>query len=787
MSLARGGPDVQEVSACAAAGGAGGAAVDIREIVSQLTLEEKASLCSGRNFWTTKGVARLGIEPYMLTDGPHGLRKQSSSGEVVELHDAVPATCFPTGAGLAATWNRALVEEVGAALGRESQAEAVGVILGPGVNIKRSPLCGRNFEYFSEDPLLAGELAKHHVRGIQAQGVGASVKHFAANNQETRRMTVDALVDERTLREIYLPAFEIAVREAQPWTVMCSYNKVNGTFVSENRWLLTEVLKEEWGHEGVVVSDWGAVDDRVASLAAGLELEMPGHGGSTDREIVEAVRAGRLDPAVLDAAVTRLLRLYVRVVEGRRAGATFDRAAHHALARRVAGESLVLLKNEGGVLPLPKTAKVAFLGAFARQPRYQGGGSSHVRPTRLDTAHEAAVQLLAGRGQVVYAQGYDLAGERPDPKLLDEARDAAAASDAAVVFIGLTDVLESEGFDRKHLRIPESHVALVEAVAQVQPRLVVVLSNGSPVEMPWLGKARAVLEGYLGGQAGGAAAVDALFGEVNPSGKLPETFPRRLEDCSAHVNFPGDEARVFYGEGLFVGYRHHDAADVEPLFPFGHGLSYTTFEYAGLALDKDRMDEGETLTVSLRVKNTGAVAGQEVVQLYVTDDRASVVRPPKELKGFEKVALAPGEEKTVRFTLGRRAFAFWDVEVHAWRVEAGTFTLRVGSSSRALRLSAKVQVDAPPPARTYGPNTTMGEVLEHPATATWAERLAHRYYETLGTYAPGTPEAVMTEAMLREMPMRNLVRLGRALTPEQLQRALDVLNGKAPPAELPAI
>jgi beta-glucosidase len=774
--------------------------MDVRGVLAQLTLEEKASLCSGQNFWSTKAVARLGIASYLMTDGPHGLRKQAGSGEVVELHDSVPATCFPTGAGLAATWNRALIEEVGAALGREARAEGVGVVLGPAINIKRSPLCGRNFEYLSEDPYLAGELAKHHVRGIQGQGVGASVKHFAANNQERNRMLVDVVADERTLREIYLAAFEIAVRESQPWTVMCSYNKLNGTYASEHRWLLTEILKEEWGHTGLVVSDWGAVDDRVAALAAGLELEMPGHGGSTDREIVEAVRAGRLDPAVLDAAVERILTLHARVMEGRQGGggaaaaeapltpsSSKGEAAHHALARRVAAESMVLLKNEGGVLPLPRSGKIAFLGAFARQPRYQGGGSSHVRPTRLDTAHEAALQLLAGRGQVVYAPGYDLASAAPSHALLEEAREVAAGCDAAVVFVGLTDLFESEGFDRTHLRIPEGHVALVEAVAEVQPRLVVVLSNGSPVEMPWLGAARAVLEGYLGGQAGGAAAVDVLFGEVNPSGKLPETFPRRIEDNSAHRNFPGDARRVFYGEGLFVGYRHHDAAKIEPLFPFGHGLSYTSFAYADLALDREAVTEDEELTVTLRVKNTGRVAGREVVQLYVRDDAASVVRPEKELKGFEKVALAPGEEKTVRFALGRRAFAFWDVEAGAWRVETGTFTILAGSSSRDLRLSARVHVGARPRARSWDRNASMGELLDHPATAAWAARLAGKFFETLGRYAPGTAEAAMTEAMLREMPLRNMVRLAHALRPEQLGAVLDVLDGRAPASALPDV
>jgi beta-glucosidase len=762
--------------------------VEIREILSKLNLEEKASLCSGQDFWTTKAIERLGIGSYVLTDGPHGLRKQATRSDRVGLHEAVPATCFPPGVGLAATWNRALAEAVGEALGRECQAEGVGVILGPGVNIKRSPLCGRNFEYLSEDPYLAGELARHQVKGIQSQGVGASVKHFAANNQETARMLVDAIVDERTLREIYLPAFEAVVTGSQPWTVMCSYNRLNGTYASQHRWLLTELLKEEWGHTGLVVSDWGAVDDRAEALAAGMELEMPGDGGAGDAEIVEAVRAGRLDPAVLDRAVERILTLHARVVEGRRPGAQVDAAAHHALARRVAGEGIVLLRNEGAVLPLPRAGRIAFLGAFARRPRYQGGGSSHIRPTRLDTAHEAAVRLLAGHGEVTYAPGYDPATETVDAEQIREARRAAAAADAAVVFIGLTDRFESEGFDRRHLRIPDNHVALLEAVAEVQPRLAVVLSNGSPIEMPWLARAPAVLEACLGGQAGGSAVVDVLFGEVNPSGKLAETFPVRLEDSPATLSFPGDRDRVEYREGLFVGYRYHDAARVAPLFPFGHGLSYTTFEYSGLSLDRASMDERETLNVSVRVKNTGRLAGQEVVQLYVRDEAASVVRPEKELKGFEKVALAPGEEKVVRFALSRRAFAFWDLRTHAWKVEPGDFTILVGASSRDLRLTGRVTVRAHAPApRVFDRNASFAEALEHPATAAWAREVRERFLDRVGKYDPGTPEAAMMEAMVRELPLRVLVRLGRVLSPAQLTTLVDVMNGKAPASALPPL
>jgi beta-glucosidase len=759
--------------------------VDVKKTVAAMTLEEKASLCSGQDFWTSKAVERLGIRAYMLTDGPHGLRKQATSGDAVGLHASVPATCFPSGAGLAASWNRGLLEEVGAALGRESRAEDVGVILGPAVNIKRSPLCGRNFEYLSEDPYLAGELAKHHVRGVQSQGVGASVKHFAANNQEARRMAVDVRVDERTLREIYLPAFEITVKESQPWTVMCAYNKVNGTYCAQHRWLLTEVLREEWGHTGVVVSDWGAVDDRVESLRAGLDLEMPGNGGLTDRALVEAVRAGELDEAVLDAALERILGLYARVEEGRRPGGGFEQDAHHALARRVAGESLVLLKNEGGLLPLARSGQVAFLGAFAAQPRYQGGGSSHMKPTRLDTALAEARLLLAGKAEVTYAPGYDALDPAPDPARIVEAVAVARRADVAVVFIGLTDALESEGFDRTHLGLPASHVALLEAVLAAQPRTAVVLQNGAPVEMPWLSRVPAVLEGYLAGQAGGGATADVLFGEVNPSGRLPETFPVRLQDNPSYLNFPGDADRVDYREGLFVGYRHYDSVAVAPLFPFGFGLSYTTFAYSGVTVDRPRVTDAETVEVRVKVKNTGKRAGQEVVQLYVRDDQATVVRPAKELRGFEKVSLAPGEEKEVRFTLGKRAFAFWDDRVHDWRVEPGTFTVLLGAGSRDLRGEAKVTLtSAAPSGRRYDRNTLLAELLDHPLVGPAATAMKDAVVGRMGDYPPGSAEALMMEAVARELPLRNVVRMGRALTEAELAVLLDVLNGAQPPEAL---
>lgn len=752
----------------------------IDQLLKELTLEEKASLCSGKDFWTTKAVERLGIPSWMMTDGPHGLRKQPSGGDAGVL-GGIPATCFPSGVGLASSWNRELIEEVGRAIAREAKANQVGVVLGPAVNIKRSPLCGRNFEYLSEDPFLAGEMAKHHILGVQSQGIGASIKHFAANNQERLRMTIDAVVDERTLREIYLPAFEAAVKGAQPWTVMCSYNRINGTYAAENRWLLTEVLKEEWGHTGIVVTDWGADNDRVAGLKAGQELEMPGNGGLTDADLVKAVKGGTLPTGVLDKSVGRVLTLTQKVVENLDPKAVYDAGAHHALARKAAAEGMVLLKNEGSLLPL-KAQRIALVGAFARQPRYQGGGSSHITPTRIDDAlTEFRVQAPAGV-EVVFAEGYSLKNDGSQPALIAEARAAAEAAEVAVVFIGLSDNLESEGFDRTHLGLPAGHVALLEGVLEVQKNVVVVLSNGSPVEMPWIDQVPAVLEGYLGGQAWGGAVVDLLLGKAVPSGKLAETFPLRIEDNSAFLNFPGDAKKVEYREGIFVGYRHHDAARVAPLFPFGHGLSYTTFSYGPLVPDKTTLTDAQTLTVKVAVTNSGSVAGAEVVQLYVGDRRASVLRPVRELKGFAKVFLAPGETKTVTLSLQKRAFAFWSAEVHDWVVETGEFELSAGSSSRDLRSFATITVrTTTPDSVRYDHNTTLGELADHPVGGLFVRTVMKKMEAVFGTYEPGSAEERMMRTMVAEMPLRNLVRMsGGQMPPLVLDLLLGVLNGLQP-------
>lgn len=665
---------------------------EIREIIDRMSLEEKAALCSGRDFWHTEPVDKAGLPSVLLTDGPHGLRKQKGDfgGFSTDSHES---TCFPTASCLASSWDRELLREVGEALGEECVEQDVAVLLGPGANIKRSPLCGRNFEYFSEDPLLSGELAGAMIQGIQSKGAGASLKHFAVNNQESNRMTIDALVDERALREIYLAGFETAVKKGKPHTVMCSYNRVNGTYASQNRFLLTEILRNEWGFDGVVVSDWGAVSDRVAALQAGLDLEMPGPCPENDRAIVDAVRSGKLDESVLDEAVARILRLVLRYQSGRKEKNEIDREAHHRLAVKAAAEGAVLLKNEDGILPLRKGMRVALIGEFAKHPRYQGAGSSLVKPWRLENAYDQGVRLDY-HSSITYSRGYDIRSDKPDQKLIEEACEAAKAADVAIILAGLTDDYESEGFDRTHMKMPPSHNILISEVAKANPNVVVVLCNGAPVEMPWIDEVKAVLELYLSGQGGGTALWKLLYGEANPCGKLAETFPRRLEDCPCSAWFPMGPKAVEYRESIYVGYRYYDTAGVEPLFPFGHGLSYTRFEYCDLVLESGRITDGDKLNLSFKIKNTGTMAGKEIAQVYVRDVESTIFRPDKELKEFVKVSLEPGEEKVVRISLDSRAFAFYDARSGKWKVESGEFEILVGASSRDIRLKARVLVES---------------------------------------------------------------------------------------------
>ncbi|MEU6412049.1 glycoside hydrolase family 3 C-terminal domain-containing protein [Microbispora sp. NPDC046933] len=674
--------------------------------LNALTLEQKASLLSGRDFWTTKPLEEAGIPSITLCDGPHGVRREAGGSDHLGLNESIPATCFPTAAAVGSSWDPEVAARIGAAVGREGRALGVAVVLGPGVNIKRSPLCGRNFEYYSEDPLLSGVLAAAHVTALQAEGPGASVKHFAVNNQETERMRVSADVDERTLREIYFPAFERVVTQARPATVMCSYNRVNGVHASQNRWLLTDVLRREWGFTGVVVSDWGAVQDRVAALAAGLDLEMPGTGGASDRRVVEAVRAGDLDEAVVNASVRRVAALTARHsgVSG-----AFDADAHHALARELAAECAVLLKNEDGTLPLPASARIAVIGEFAARPRFQGGGSSHVNATRVDAALDA-IRALAP--DVSYAQGFSLDGSGDARELREAAAEAAASADVAVVFAGLGEREESEGFDRETIDLPAVQVELIRAVAAAARRTVVVLSNGGVVSMEgWHDDVDAVLEGWLLGQAGGSAVADLLFGVVNPSGRLAESIPVRLQDTPSYLNFPGEAGHVRYGEGVMVGYRYYETVELPVRYPFGHGLSYTSFAIGGLTVVRTGDD---TATVTVTVTNTGERTGKHVVQVYVATAAGPVRRPARELRAFTKVSLAPGESRTVTLPLDRRAFAYYDVPLGRWVVAPGDYTIQIGENAASVVAETTISLDGDSVIPVVSLDSTLGEWLSHP-------------------------------------------------------------------------
>ena len=728
---------------------------------TDLSLPEKAALTSGADFWTTKAVA--GVPAIMLTDGPHGLRKQREGGDHLGLADSVPATCFPPAVGLGSAWDPELAERVGAALGVESVIEDVAVLLGPGVNIKRSPLCGRNFEYFSEDPLIAGVIGAGLVRGIQSQGVGASLKHFAANNQETDRMRVSADVAPRPLREIYLRAFERVVADANPWTVMCSYNRINGVLASEDPWLLTQVLRDEWGYDGVVVSDWGAVNDRVASLAAGLDLQMPATAGATDAEVVAAIEAGRLDESVLDVTAERLIGL-VRRTSRPTSDAVLDVEAHHALAREAAARSIVLLRNDG-VLPLSPAASVAVIGAFAEKPRYQGAGSSLINPTKLDIPLEE----IRAFADAAYAPGFTVDGVADDA-LVAEAVTIAGAAKVAVVFLGLPDAEESEGFDREHMDLPANQLELLHAVRAVNDNVVVVLSNGGAVALPFREEVAAILEGWLLGQGGGHAIAQVLFGAVNPSGRLTETIPLALRDNPSFGNFPGEFGHVTYGEGLLVGYRWYDARGLDVAYPFGHGLSYTRFAYGEATVSDD-------LVVTVPVTNVGDVAGREVVQVYASAPTSSVARAPRALVGFASVHIPAGETASVAVPVRRADLAYWDVRVDGWIVEAGDYVFDVGASSRDLRASVAVTVAGDDVWMPLTEDSTIGDALAHPIAG---PMVMAGIGEMFGGAAVPTEGAEGSDNLMKMMMSFPLGRLGSfpgsPVTHDQLRQLLQAAN-----------
>lgn len=660
-----------------------------KDLISQMTLEEKAGLCSGKDMWHTKPIERLGIPSFMMCDGPHGLRKQDESGVSTNVDQSIDAICFPTAAATACSWDKDLLYKLGQTIGEEAVAERISIVLGPGTNIKRSPLCGRNFEYFSEDPYLAGMLSASFINGVQSKNVGTSIKHYCANNQETYRMSINAAVDERTLREIYLMPFEIAVKLSQPRTIMASYNLINDTYATENEFILNKVLRDEWGFKGIVVSDWGATNERVKGIKAGHDLEMPSSGGMNDKLIVQAVKDGSLDEKIVDETVDRILQATMPTVDNP-TDATYNKEEHYQIAKEIASECAVLLKNDNNALPL-KAGKVLLVGELAVVPRFQGAGSSFINCTKISTI---ANSLQEAGIEYEFTSGYDLDDEKPKKnlKLRKAAVELAKQYDTVIVVAGLPGAYEAEGFDRKHINLPDSHNQLIEELSKVNENINVVLTMGASVTMPWIDKVKSVLCMYLGGQAGADACVDLLLGKKNPSGKLAETFALSLDDIPSTQNFPGSRFSAEYREGLFVGYRYFNTANVPVLFPFGYGLSYTTFEYSNLKLSASEIKDTDTLTVSVDVENTGDVEGKEIVQFYVSDVKSTVYTPAQQLKGFEKVSLMPGEKKTVSIKLDKRSFAFYSVEAHDWQVESGEFKIMVGASSRDIKLSSSVYV-----------------------------------------------------------------------------------------------
>ena len=757
--------------------------MNIEKLVSEMTLEEKASLLSGADFWHTKAVERLGIPQTMVSDGPHGLRKQAAEADHLGINDSIKAVCFPAASASAASFDRDLLRQIGEGVGDACQHEDLSVILGPAVNIKRSPLCGRNFEYFSEDPCLAGELSTALIEGVQSRNVGTSIKHFAANSQEHRRMSSDAIVDERTLREIYLPAFETAVKKAQPWTVMCSYNKLNGEYASQHHWLLTEVLRDEWGFEGYVMSDWGAVSDRVKGVAAGLDLEMPGSGGTNDARIVAAVRSGELDEKDVDESVRRILRIVDKYTANRKPDTPWDMEAQHLLARKLAAECMVLLKNEDAILPFKADEKIAVIGKFAASPRYQGGGSSHINSFKV----ESLLDALKDCGNICYAKGYeDGKDETPDEALIAEAVEAAKACGKAVIVAGLPDAFESEGYDRTHMRMPKCQVELICRVAEANPNTVVVLYNGSPVEMPWADCVKGIVEAYLGGQAVGGATKDVLWGDVNPGGRLPESFPYKLEDNPSFLTYGGEGNTAVYSEGLFVGYRYYDKKKMDVRYPFGYGLSYTTFEYSNLKVSSGEIKDTDTLTVSVDVTNTGKTAGKEVVQLYVAAPETDIIRPVRELRDFAKVDLQPGETKTVSFTLGKRAFAYWEVKLHDWFVESGVYTIQIGRSSRDIVLCEQVKVEGTvaAPQEPLSPDSIFMDVQKNPKAMAVLQPMLEGFAAAFGVGSADASDAAkeavsddMGAAMMNYMPLRGITSFsGGSVTYDQLKALTDQIN-----------
>jgi beta-glucosidase len=788
-----------------------------KELVALMTLEEKAGLCSGGDFWHTKPIGRLGIDSIMMTDGPHGLRKQKEGSDMIGINDSVPAVCFPTASALACSFDRELAYEVGKAIGEEALQEGVAIVLGPGANQKRSPLCGRNFEYFSEDPVVSGEMAAGMIEGVQSTGVGTSLKHFAVNNQEKHRMTISTVIDERTLRETYLKAYEIAVKKGKPATVMCAYNRVNGEYCSENEYLLTKILREEWGFDGVVVSDWGAVNDRVLGVKAGLDIEMPGSCGINDAKLIAAVKNGYLSEQELDKAACRVTRLVLKGMLARKDDFRYDAEAHHRLAVKAAEQSAVLLKNKDRILPGNPKQKAAVIGAFAKGPRYQGAGSSKIHPIRLDNPWDA----LSKQGlELIYAPGYSLKKGKSEDKnnsLILEACEAAKGKDIVYLFAGLPEGYESEGFDRTKLSLPEEHNRLIEAVAACNPNTVVILFGGAPMALPWADRVKGILMAYLAGEGCGTAVADILLGTAVPCGKLAETWPLQLDDTPAYHYFPGGRTTVEYRESIFTGYRYYDTAEKPVQFPFGYGLSYTDFEYSNLRLDKAACEYGDQITATFEITNTGKTAARETALVFAAHQNTRVFLPKKELKEFVKVALEPGETKKVSVVLDTKDFAFYNTKIGDWYAESGTYTIMAGASARDCPLQAVLQLSSPEkpqpdfretaPAYYRLPKTEL-VIPEQEFAAIYGGDLPKDTAKALRPYDSGNTlddvssrllgkiiimgmnrmarkltkdsreEEAMMAAMIREMPFHSIVTSGGgAVSERMLEGVLDMLNG----------
>ncbi len=789
------------------------------EIIEKMSLKQKADFASGYDYWHLESAQDLGLPKIMITDGPHGLRKQNPNGNSVGLGNSYPSTCMPPAATSACSWDENLLREEGEALAEECLQEKVSVILGPGTNIKRSPVCGRNFEYFSEDPLLAGKMSAGLINGCQSKGIGTSLKHFACNSQEAFRMIINEVIDERTMREIYFPAFEIAVKEAQPWTIMNSYNRINGVYASQNDWLQNKVARDEWGFEGLFVTDWGASVDRVPGLKAGTDLEMPSSGTLNAERIVAAVENGELDEAVLDERIDMVVDLILKSKPALEKDFKFDIEEHHAVARKVAEGSMVLLKNEDNVLPLKEGQKIAVIGEMAKAPRYQGSGSSVINPTKLDNAYDS---LIEAGVNVTYAQGYYKApptkkdkSRKSDTELISEAAVAAKAADVAVVFIGLTEALEAEGYDRADIEIPAEHNALVAEVVKANPNTVVVLAGGAVVHIPWIDNVKAVLNSGLGGQAGGSAVANILTGKVNPSGKTAETYPLSFEENPVYGNYPGQPVVSEHKESLYVGYRYYDTAKKDVLFPFGYGLSYTTFEYSDIKLSASEIKDTDTVEVSFKIKNTGSVDGAEIAQVYVADKDSTIFRPEKELRAFTKVFLKAGEEKEVSLTLGKRAFAYYNVNIGDWHVETGEFDILVGASSRDIKLSAVIHVastvDAEIPnyketapayytadisemtgeqwATVYGQELPSAErdttkkitiynCLDDASHTKWGGKIGRLIKKVISNFGSAeNGDAAMLQAMAVQIPIRNFISMSMGVfSPKMAEGLLQILN-----------